>query len=110
MCDSSLSPDKIIYDKKEWDKFDKSNVCNIAAQNGWLDLLQWARGKDYNWDSFTCAYAAGGGHLEILKWARQNGCECDDDMCFYAFENGQHEILKWIKDNCCVCGGKYHKG
>ena len=82
ICCSYLTDDECMYINNEWKKFNKNEVCEIAAQNGWLDLLIWARQNGCEWDSYICSDAAYNGHLEVLKWARQNGC---------------------------VCGGKYHK-
>ena len=113
LCNSYLSDNELIYYSGEtnWTKFSKNIVCNIAAENGWIDLLKWARKPENNcyWGSNTCSDAAKNGHLEVLKWARQNGCEWDSYTCSYAAENGHLEVLKWTKQNGCVCGGIYHK-
>ena len=45
----------------------------------------------------TCAYAAQNGHLEVLQWARQNGCEWTSLTCTYAAENGHLEVLQWAR-------------
>ena len=82
ICCSYLTDEECIYVNNEWTKFNKDYVCNIAAHNGWLDLLIWARQNDCEWNSDVCGNAAWNGHLEVLKWAKLNGC---------------------------VCGGKYHK-
>ena len=71
-CLSYLSENEIFYSNGEWSKFPRNNICRIAAQNGWLDLLKWARKNGCDWDSYTCNYAAENGHLEILKWARDS--------------------------------------
>jgi hypothetical protein len=107
ICLSYLSQDEQIYIKKEWDKFDKKYICTIAAKNGWIDLLIWARnphkqsGSRAEWNSWTCSYAAGNGHLLILQWARENGCEWDSSTCSLAAENGHLEVLKWARQNGC---------
>ena len=49
-------------------------LCNWAAKNGRLDVLQLAREHGYPWDEWTCAYTALGGHLNILQWALENNC------------------------------------
>jgi hypothetical protein len=50
-------------------------LCEIAAKDGHLEVLIWARQNGCNWDWRTCANAAKNGHQEVIKWARQNGCE-----------------------------------
>jgi hypothetical protein len=103
ICLSYLTSDEQIYMKKEWEKFNKDNVCDIAAENGWLDLLIWARHpkRKYCWDIYTCSYAAENGHLEVLKWARQNGCAWDSMTCSWTAYNGHLEVLKWARQNGC---------
>ena len=82
ICCSYLTDEEYIYVNNNWEKFNKNEVCYIAAKNGWLDLLKWARKNECQWNNSVCSYAALYGHLEVLKWAKLNGC---------------------------VCGGEYHK-
>lgn len=56
-----------------------NNVCNVAAMDGHLKLIQWARQNGCPWD-ITCRNAALNGHLEVLQWARQNGCPVGSDF------------------------------
>ena len=70
ICCSYLTDEECIYVNNEWTKFNKNYVCNIAAKNGWLDLLIWARKNGCEWDRYVCSNAAFNGHLEVLKWAR----------------------------------------
>jgi len=110
LCTSYLTENERIYYEGEsgWNKINGNNVCRIAAENGWLDLLILARKNNYYWDSNTCSNAAENGHLEVLKWARQNGCDWDWRICSFAARNGNLEILNWIRDNGCKCDGQYH--
>lgn len=48
-------------------------MCNAAAKNGYLEIIQWAMANGYEWSLRICCEAAYGGHLEILKWAQSNG-------------------------------------
>ena len=79
----------------------KMFVFPRAAENGHLEVLKWARKNGYELNRWVCSYAAFGGHLEILKWARKNGCDWDEDVCSCAAENGHLEILKWARKNGC---------
>jgi len=94
VCISYLSDNERIYYKgeTEWSEFDKNNVCDIAAKNGWLDLLIWARKNNHPWNYFTCVYAARNGHLEILKYARRNHCKQRGRMKKFAIK-----YIKYIK-------------
>ena len=97
ICCSYLTNDEYIYVNKEWKKFYKNAVCFIAAENGWLDLLKWAKQNGCEWDSFVCGGAAWSGHLEIIKWEKQNGCEWDSKVCNDAALRGHLEVLKWAR-------------
>ena len=67
--------------QKQWMRMGYDDMRYIAAQNGHLEVLQWARNNGCDWDSDTCACAAQNGHLEVLQWARNNGCDWDSDTC-----------------------------
>lgn len=75
------------------------DTCKCAAENGDLDVLKWLRENGCPWNSLTCRSAAENGHLEVLKWACLNGCEWDVHICNHAANNGHLEILKWISEN-----------
>ena len=38
ICKSYLTEEEQIYISKEWEKYEKEEVCFIAATNGWLDF------------------------------------------------------------------------
>ena len=97
ICCSYLTDDESMYVNNEWNKFSKNCVCNIAAQNGWLDLLILARQNGCEWNSFVCSNAAFNGHLKVLKWARENGCCWNSNVCINAVLNGKLEVLKWAR-------------
>jgi hypothetical protein len=46
--------------------------CELAALEGYLNLIKWARTNGCPWNVPTCSYAAEGGHLEVLQWAHAN--------------------------------------
>jgi hypothetical protein len=49
-------------------------LCDFAARNGYLFVLQRARANGCPWHESTCSNAAVGGHVTLLRWARANGC------------------------------------
>ena len=55
--------------------------CCLAAKNGHLNVVKWARALNVPWGKHACYEAAFGGHLEVLKWARENGCRLDEGAC-----------------------------
>ena|SRR5437868_12044941 len=136
ICLTYLTADELIYIGKDWTKFSKSNIFQIAVRNEWMDLIEWAHiNKFYELNSINW-HAATYGNLKILKWALKNGCKLDDNTfacairngsldilrwlyaneprggsfeCFYAKKYDQRHILKWLQDKrLCRCAGFYH--
>ena len=59
-----------------------SRVCEVAAKNGHLHVLQWCHENNFLWNSDDiCSKAASGGHLHILQWCRENGFVLDTYTC-----------------------------
>src|SRR5947207_14598445 len=75
--------DLYLYTEKKWNSFSKNNVCVIAAQNGWCDLLLWGRLNGGSWNSKICSIAAKYNHLDILKLAKMNDCHWDVKVTIY---------------------------
>jgi hypothetical protein len=82
----------------------KGQICRIAALNGHLEILRWARSQGCPWDEITCTWAAQKGHLEVLKWARSQGCPWSSWTCTWAAEYGHLETLKWVRKHGCPWG------
>ena len=96
------------------EKFERG-ICEYAASDGHLAVLQWARAREYPWgqrtwslDVFpgrvpwtipgnagekTCAMAAGNGHLAVLQWARAQGCPWDERVCAGAAEKDRKSVV-----------------
>eukprot|EP00941_MAST-03F_sp_MAST-3F-sp1_P002800 g2800.t1 len=101
------------------------NICESAAKNGQLELLQWAKELDCGWSECITLAAISGGHLQIVKWLKSEklakldekcceaaakrgdilllqwlhneNCRMDETTCHRAAENGHLHILKWIR-------------
>ena len=83
----------------------RERFCAQMALNGNVELLQFLRGKECPWDSWTCHYAALNGHLECLQYAHENGCPWNESYnkdtdtfegtCSNAAKNGHLECLKY---------------
>jgi hypothetical protein len=80
--------------------------CNVSAQFGRLEILQYFKQKGYAWSAKTCVLAAKGGHLLLLQWMRApkdhwGQCPWDERTCTAAAENGHIHILQWARANAC---------
>ncbi|KAL6075282.1 Ankyrin repeat domain containing protein [Balamuthia mandrillaris] len=73
------------------------DTCTLAAGQGCLEVLQWARQeKGCPWTEAAFTAAAAGGHLEVLQWLHQSGCPCDEEDVLCAAASGGHlQVLKW---------------
>ena len=90
-----------IHAAKSYRFMRADEICAVAAENGHLGALQWARRHQIPWDERTCAAAAKGGHSELLRWARENGCPWDARTCIGAVHAKNLEILSWAVAQGC---------
>ena len=71
-----------------------SNICEIAAGNGNLEVLKFAHEIGCPWDEETCTQAAINGHLDCLKYAHENGCPWNSTTSVVAAKNGKLECFR----------------
>jgi hypothetical protein len=106
---SYLTETDIFYIKGEWIKigeikWPKEQICSIAINNGWIDLLEYAIENGHKIEDSTYHNIIHSGSLEILEWFNKN---CHNKKHIWskniyncAAMKGDIEILKWIKQNC----------
>ena len=82
------------------------NIIKICAENGFLNLMKYARENGYKWDLTICYKAALNGHLDCLKYAYENGCSWNANTCYYAAINGHLDCLKYAHENGCKWGSE----
>lgn len=80
-------------------KINMSKICTTAAYLGYLDVLQWARNKNCQWDERVCSNAAQMGHLDTLIWAHQNGAPLGAWALRLARTNNHTHVVEWLLDN-----------
>ena len=76
-----------------------SFACEMAAEHGRLDVLQWLREQSCEWDYRTCYKAARGGHRDLLVWAMNNGA-FTTDACNGAARGGHFELVRFLNVEC----------
>lgn len=104
ICISYLDIDEYYYQNNKWDDIPRNNMYNVAAKNGWIDLLEWARIRQCPWYENTILIAIQNGRLNVFEWAHKNKL-----IHNYEFINGtinahavkfnQLEILKCAYEN-----------
>jgi len=60
-----------------------------------INILHWAFNELGISKNFVCAAIANNGHLDVLQWARVQNPPCDwnDDVCRYATKYGHLNVL-----------------
>jgi hypothetical protein len=76
-------------------------ICNVAAREGSLECLRYARKSGCPWTVWTCMIAACVGSLECLEYAHENGCPWNEWTCNRAAEAGYLECLKYAREHGC---------
>ena len=77
-------------------EFSRQHLCNEAASESSLSLLQWARAQNCLWSEQTCEIAAEIGDLPMLQWLCAHGCPWYRDISSTAAYNGHLEMSQWI--------------
>jgi hypothetical protein len=80
------------------------NVLTISACNGHLNVVIWLGEQGCRLDADTCSSAAQFGHLHILEWLRAKECHGDADTCANAAYGGHFHTLVWLRANGCPWG------
>jgi hypothetical protein len=76
-------------------------ACAAAAHGGQLDVLRWLHENDCPWNAETCYEAARGGHITVLQYLRENGCTWNKFTCGIAARYGHLAVLQWLRANDC---------
>jgi hypothetical protein len=72
----------------------RDHMCEAAARDGDLPLLQRLRGLDYPWGK-TMTEAARGGHLEIVQWVyAESMIVMHTDIICAAIHH--HDVVEWV--------------
>jgi len=88
-----------VREEKEctWD----FRTSNVAAGNGYLDMLKHCVENGCEVHEGTCALAAKRGHLACLEYLRSKKCPWDKRTCELAHENNHIDVLTYAVRNKC---------
>jgi hypothetical protein len=74
----------------------------LAAEGGYLEVLQWTVEHGCPWDSRTCTCAARAGQLEVLQWMREYDATGkvwnENTVRTYAGGPMKQEVLTWLDE------------
>jgi hypothetical protein len=72
--------------------------CNVAAREGHLDLLTWAKNKKFIWKvNNVCREACLNGHIYIVKHCHFKKAVIEENWLDSAAINGHLDIIKWAQ-------------
>ncbi len=77
------------------------HLCEKAARQGHLQVLQWLRAQRCPWNADTCRSAAENGDFEVLQWLREQECPWNTVGCSWAAMNGHLEVLQCLRAHGC---------
>ena len=108
---------KRIYNEKKWEEFPTNNVCNIAIENGWPNLLEWAYYNGYSTDrgwsnnneykfddelrEKLCRIIAVNHDFSALEWMYENGLSADYVLYYTAAVFDDLDVFVWAYYNKC---------
>ena len=82
-----------------------NDFATIASQYGHLNVLEFFKNNNIEFDVYTCAkIAAEYGFLHIIQWLHQNGCDPNyvhenSWTCCGAASGGHLHILQWLRNH-----------
>jgi Ankyrin repeats (many copies) len=82
--------------------FNASDICEGAAKNGSVDMMEYARqhlGGEL--DARTMRAAANSGQLQMCQYLHANGCAWDMQAPHWAAYSGQPDTLRWLLEQGC---------
>ena len=89
-----------IYPNNEM--FDNATYF-YAAKYGYLDIIEWLRSIDVEWDEDVIRGAARGGQTEIIRYLKSEGAPMNEDACQAAANNGHLEALQALREGPNPC-------
>ena len=88
-----------------------TNKIRYASGNGDVNVLEWFKNSDYEFEycKYAINYASGNGHINVLEWFKNSDYEFkyDEEAINYASENGHIHVLEWFKKNGYMIQNKY---
>jgi hypothetical protein len=75
-----------------------SDVYDLTAARGHIDMLEYLVAEDCDWEKSTCAAAARNGHYSTLRWLHERGCPWDAySMKTAAAQGGSVDIMLYMQ-------------
>lgn len=78
-----------------WDGVGTQDMCNTAAAEGRLDVVEFLHQHGVAWPPGFCEFANTAGNLHVLKYAYDHGCAWD------AWDALAPGVDAWLKRNGC---------
>eukprot|EP00953_Heterococcus_sp_UTEX-ZZ885_P018319 10228-Heterococcus_DN1.PRE.6 len=79
--------------------WDMEALCKLAAEQGLLPVLQWAKQQGATFTEDSMLQAAACGHTAVCAYLLAQRCPCSADACTAAVSNRQLDTLRWLLRN-----------
>jgi hypothetical protein len=80
-----------------------STISLRAAESGSVELLQYLKQHDCEFDTETMSFASAKGNTHVCEYLLSEQCPWDLSACLYA-ANGSHlSTLRWLHEQGCPC-------
>ena len=81
--------------------YDLVKIASNAAAWGHIKILQWAQEQGITWEASIFAEAIYSQNKQVIAWLLENKCPWDELSCKYAARKSNLTQLKWLRDNGC---------
>ena len=75
-----------------------ANMCDLAVKHNNIDLLVWAREKNYKYSANTMAFAVKNNNMQMMDYLYNDGCPITLQACSTAAETGNLSALIWLRE------------
>lgn len=83
---------------------DQDCIVPIAIKNGHINILEWAKKRNYKYTDYAYILALRHNQMHILVWLKEHSCPLTELVFECAAVKGNIKILKWLKENNCPWG------
>jgi hypothetical protein len=77
------------------------NTLRAAAEAGHVNVVQYLRSQNCQWDLTVSEAAAAAGHRDVLLWLKQKGFCWTESVSNAALRTDNLDLLKWLIDEGC---------
>jgi hypothetical protein len=87
-----------LHDKIDPSPYFNHHLCKIAAAEGYLNLVVWAKNKGYTWkQNDICEAACLNGHIDIIEFSIKEKAKVNTDWIDRAIMSGHVNMIDYAR-------------